>query len=261
MTISSSRLLKSGRLDSQPGVSSLNGGTPGDPTRCGAAAETCWRRGQEGNQVTIENEYTDVPAVSAREQRPTPVGRFHTWWRGDPLPSLPRLPGLLIAQTDDARLIGGLVGTDAAEVRERMRQGHQAWLARMAEDPIGWGWCAADELSIGELGIACPLPPGNRYLWDFATVAPWRGHGIYPRLLQTIVASDPRAERFWVGHDFANTASARGIANAGFHEVGVVYRQRDGRFELVPSGSLSRAAAAVALFGVPLAGRPSMRTA
>lgn len=187
-----------------------------------------------------------------------PVGRFHTWWRGDPLPLLPGLPTLSIAPADHERLVDGLGELDAREIRERLRRGHQPWLARIAGEVVGWGWCASEEASIGELGISCPIPPGNRYLWDFVTPPPWRGRGIYPRLLQTIVAHEAEAERFWLGHDLPNGSSARGIAKAGFHEVGVLCRQREGAFVLVPSGPRRLAAAASALFGLPVADPPSV---
>lgn len=142
-----------------------------------------------------------------------------------------------------------------------MARGHTPWSARIDGEPVGWGWCATREVSIGELDIAVPLPPGNRYLWDFFTVPAWRGRGIYPRLLRTIIEHEPEVARFWVGHDLGNLASARGITKAGFHEVGLLYHRQDGGFELVPSGPLERAVAASDLFAVPIAGRLPARSA
>jgi GNAT superfamily N-acetyltransferase len=182
-----------------------------------------------------------------------PVGRFHTVWREDVLTPLPALPGLSIAPAGDVSVAGALSSIDTGEIARRFAGGHRPWLARLAGEPVGWGWCAAEEFSIGELGISCSLPPGNRYLWDFFTVPHWRGRGIYPRLLQTIVARESDVERFWLGHDLDNVASARGIAKAGFREVGVLYRRQNGEFALVPSGPPQRAVAASALFGVPVA--------
>jgi len=190
-----------------------------------------------------------------------PVGRFHAWWRGDTLPALPPVPGLSIAATADTRLLSELSGTDQRELDARMACGHTPWSARIDGEPVGWGWCATREVSIGELGIAVPLPPGNRYLWDFFTVPTWRGRGVYPWLLQTIIEHEPEAARFWVGHDLGNLASARGITKAGFHEVGLLYHRQDGGFELVPSGPLERAAAASDLFAVPIAGHLPARSA
>ena len=182
-----------------------------------------------------------------------PVGRFHTWWLGDPLPVFAPWPALAMEPTDDVQEITRVTGIDALEVRRRMRRRHQPWLARIGGEPVGWGWCASAEAAIGELGIVRPLPGGNRYLWDFVTIPAWRGRGIYPRLLHAIVAGAPDAERFWLGHDLGNIASARGIAKAGFQEVGLLYRHPNHAFVLVPSGLPERAAAAVELFAVGLA--------
>jgi hypothetical protein len=184
-----------------------------------------------------------------------PVGRFHAWWRGDPLPLLPRPEGLSIEPTEDMQSLHDLSGTAAGELRTRPREGHQPWLARIAGEPVAWGWCATRNFTIGELDLSCALPTGNRYLWDFVTLPPWRGRNIYPSLLQAIIASEPDAARFWLGHDMPNVASARGIAKAGFQEVGVLYRKSAGGFALIPAGPRDRAEAAAALFGVSLYGR------
>jgi hypothetical protein len=180
-----------------------------------------------------------------------PLGRMHAWWGAGPLPALPPLPALTIAPCDDTELLGAVAGTDPSELERRVEQGHVAWVARLTEEPVASGWCATREFSIGELGVSCALPPRQRYLWDFFTIPPCRGFGIYPRLLQTIVASEPEVKRFWVGHDFDNVASARGIAKAGFREVGVLYRRPDGAFVFVPSDAPEVALEAAALLGVP----------
>jgi hypothetical protein len=197
------------------------------------------------------------PASLARPAS-DPVGLFHAWWRGDPLPARPPLLGLSIDQTGDVGLIADLAGTDPSPLRMRLAAGHRPWLARLAGTPIAVGWVAGREATIGELGLAFALPPGDRYLWDFLTLPAWRCRGVYTRLLQAIVAAEP-ADRFWVGHDRGNVASARGIVRAGFRTVGVVHRLPGGALCLVPAESteltelVERAAVAAALFGVPLA--------
>ena len=183
-----------------------------------------------------------------------PVGRFHCWWRGDPLPALPHLHGLSIERADNRALMTRPMGVEEDEAVARDSRGHQLWLARVGREPVGWGWCATAELDIGELGIVRVLPERNRYLWDFVTVPSWRGRRIYPRLLQAIVTCSPDADRFWIGHDQPNFASARGIARAGFTEVGMLYASDERGFELMPTASLPRIADASALFGVPIIG-------
>jgi hypothetical protein len=185
-----------------------------------------------------------------------PIGLFYAWWRDDALPALPVLPGLSTVPVDADELLAAFPALDRRQAIDRQEQGHRPWLARMACEPVAYGWSAARSAAIGELGITFQVPPGNRYLWDFVTLPPWRGRWIYPRLLQAIIAGELDADHFWIGHDFANGASARGILRAGFQTVGALYHQLDGAFGLVAApGHGDRAAAAVALFGVPLAGR------
>jgi GNAT superfamily N-acetyltransferase len=181
-----------------------------------------------------------------------PVGLFHTWWRGNPLPVFSDFPGLAIGQTDDVLLIATMSGIDVGLIWERFRRNHQPWLARVEGEPVAYGWSAAGDLSIGELGLAVELEPTSRYLWDFQTLPPWRGQGIYPRILQAMIDREATADRFWVGHDLDNIASAQGIAKAGFCQVGAVYRQADGGLALAPNGSIDHAAAACSQFGIRL---------
>ncbi len=208
------------------------------------------------NAVPSISDGTDAAERPNRlEPAGDPIGLFYTWWRGDPLPALPHLPGLVTEATDDERLVADLMCVEVAAIRERIRQGQRPWLARMAGEPAGYGWVAEHEAAIGELGLTFPLPPGNLYLWEFMTLPAWRGHGIYPALLQAILRHERRAERFWIGHDLPNVASGRGIAKAGFQVIGVVYRLSSGVLTFMPSGPGPRAEAAAALLNLPLEGR------
>jgi GNAT superfamily N-acetyltransferase len=115
---------------------------------------------------------------------------------------------------------------------------------------------------IGELGIKLQLASGERYLWDFVTLPDFRGQGIYAGMLQAILATEADAQRFWIGHDFGNVASARGILKAGFQPVNALYREADGRFVLYAYPEvegrptvLERAAAGAVVLGLSLAGQ------
>ena len=99
--------------------------------------------------------------------------------------------------------MASLMGLDAGAVRDRLQRGHRPWLARIGDEPVGWGWVAAREAEIPELGITFALLPGDRYLWDFMTLPAWRGHDVYPALLQAILVAEG-ATRFWIGHDRDN---------------------------------------------------------
>jgi hypothetical protein len=185
------------------------------------------------------------------------VGRFYGWWRGDSLPALPSIAGLTIDPARHQRLVADLMQTPPAALQTRMQQGNQPWLARIAGEPVGWGWVASAHVAIGEINLSFNLPPGNRYLWDFVTLPPWRGRGIYSRMLQAILSREA-AERFWVGHDQFNVASARGIVKAGFISVGTVYRLPNRALTLVPTRPMERAEAAAALLNISVA-RPNVK--
>lgn len=179
------------------------------------------------------------------------VGRFYAWWRGDPLPPLSPVPDVAMSPSSDEALVATVTGIEIEAVRERMDLGHRPWLARIGNEPAGWGWVASREAGIAELDIAITLPPGERYLWDFVTVPARRGRGLYSALLRTILTHEG-AERYWIGHDEGNTPSARGVAKAGFREVGAVLRTEDGQMTFVPKSPTDRAEAAAALLGLPV---------
>jgi GNAT superfamily N-acetyltransferase len=144
------------------------------------------------------------------------------------------------------------------EVCGRMEQGHRLYVARMGDEPVGYGWCATRGAEIGELDMRIRFPASERYLWDFATLPEWRGRGVYPRLLQAILADDADAEYFWIGHTPENVASRRGILRAGFTALGELRFLPGGGVGLEPDGDLGsdrlleRAAAGAAVLGVPL---------
>lgn len=182
------------------------------------------------------------------------LGYEYAWWRGDPLPVLTPNAQLQIAPSDQIALLAGLTGLAAAEVRHRLLEAHRPYVARMAGTPVAYGWVASATGGIRELNLSYQIGPRHRYLWDFATFPAWRGQGIYPRLLQAIVAAED-ADRFWIGHAADNHASARGMAKAGFQRYGALASWPDGRLTIVPHNDPQRAAVSPmgALLGLTLA--------
>lgn len=184
-----------------------------------------------------------------------PGGSWYTWWRGDSLAALSEPLGFRAEEVTEPERMAALTRLDVEEARERIASGHRACVALVHETPAGWGWSAAREARIGELGLVLRMPPGNRYLWSFETVPERRGQGIYPLLLQYILRWEvAEAERFWIGHEPGNAASARGILRAGFEHLGDILLLPDSEMRLVAaSGNAERVRAGAAILGAQVA--------
>lgn len=194
-----------------------------------------------------------VVGVAPQEQPGQPGGSWYGWWRGDPLPALPRLDGLVVEWVEDARLIAAIARLSEDEAHRRLAAGNRAYVARMHGLAVASGWSATRAVEIGELSLAFALPPGDHYLWAFATTPDWRGRGVYPRLLQAILRAEmDEAVRFWIGHEPGNIASARGIVKAGFTRAGDLFILADGSLALASAGPLERARDGADVLGVPL---------
>ena len=153
--------------------------------------------------------------------------------RSDPTPALDPLSGLVVAPEPDAAAMAALQQRDVAEMRARLDAGHRAYVARRDGEPAAWGWVATRTATIGELGSAFAIPAGERYLWNFVTLAAHRGLGIYPRLLDAIVRAESRdAERFWIAYAPENHASGAGIRRAGFVALAELSFAAEGRAAL-----------------------------
>ncbi|AHG93461.1 GCN5-related N-acetyltransferase (plasmid) [Gemmatirosa kalamazoonensis] len=166
--------------------------------------------------------------------------------RRDPVPSIEPLPGLLVRREDDAEFMASMQGRTPEEMTRRFAAGHRAYVAWHDGTPAAWGWVATRSAEIGELGSSFGIPSGERYLWNFVTLAAHRGLGIYPRLLDAIVRHESRdtsdaspAERFWIAYAPENHASGAGIRKAGFVSIAELSFDVAGRAALkglVPGG-------------------------
>jgi hypothetical protein len=176
-----------------------------------------------------------------------------TWWSTDPLPHLPVLPGFQAACASDDTALAQLNRLTVTEVRARQQDGHRPYLGFLNGIPVAYGWVATQEASIGELDLTFRQPPGNRYLWDFATLTGFQGRGIYPHLLLAILKQEMlEAERFWIIHAPENVPSGAGMEKAGLLPVGQLSFRPDGSVGLAPLGLHERAQAGAELLGLPL---------
>ena len=176
-----------------------------------------------------------------------------TWWRGDPLPELVPLTEFHATISQDISLLAELTKVDAGHIQERIAAANTPYVAYIGKEPVGYGWVANRTASIGELNLTFMLAPENRYLWDFVTLPMWRGRGVYPHLLQAILATqEQQGEHFWIIYAPENYASSTGIRKAGFVPVNELSFSVEGGAGLVSLTFDSRAQLGATLLGVPL---------
>ncbi len=137
--------------------------------------------------------------------------------RDEPTPRMSPLTGLEVRREQDAEVMAILQGRTESEMASRFAAGHRAYVATIDGMVTAWGWVATSSATIGELKASFVVSSADRYLWNFVTLAAFRGRGIYPRLINAIVAAESvEAERFWIAYAPENRASGTGIAKAGF---------------------------------------------
>lgn len=171
--------------------------------------------------------------------------------RQDSTPAKPALPGLAVHRESDPSTMARLQGRHLSEIENRFAAGHRAYVATVDGAPAAWGWVATATATIGELNASFTIPLADRYLWNFVTLPAFRGRGIYPRLLDTIVqAESVEAERFWIAYAPENHASGTGIEKAGFTLVADLSFDRSGR-PVVRDIRTDGGSAASRLLGLP----------
>src|SRR5688572_1916252 len=99
-----------------------------------------------------------------------------SWWQGDTLPILEPVGSLQVSRAK-IPVIAPLNGISVQEVLRRQREGHRCYVAWLHSVPVAYGWSATRGAAIGEIGCRLTLGAHDRYLWDFATAAAWRGRG------------------------------------------------------------------------------------
>jgi GNAT superfamily N-acetyltransferase len=177
-----------------------------------------------------------------------------TWWPGDALPALRGLDAFKVDRLATVEALSGLTGLCADEINKRIQGGNTCYIARLNGVPVAYGWVARSAADIGELELALHVDESNRYLWDFQTLPEWRGRGIYPLLLQAILAEEgTEGHRFWIIAAPENRASARGIEKAGFTPVAQLAFTRERGAGLLALGPCDeRGGAGAAMLRLPL---------
>jgi hypothetical protein len=114
------------------------------------------------------------------------------------------------------------------EVSKRLESGRQCYAGWVDGQVATYGWVSFGQEDIGELNLRIKLVPGEAYIWDCATLPAFREKLLYSALLAYILGQ-LRAQnlcRAWIGADYDNVPSQKGIARAGFQHVGDLIIQR-----------------------------------
>jgi ribosomal protein S18 acetylase RimI-like enzyme len=122
---------------------------------------------------------------------------------------------------EQARELVEAMGLASVEpLLQRFARGGQCYGAYVEEarQLAAYGWVSFQQETIGELGLTLRLREGTAYIWDCATLPPYRGRRLYPALLRFMAEALRRQgiRRLWIGADADNHASHRGIELAGF---------------------------------------------
>lgn len=119
-------------------------------------------------------------------------------------------------------------GAGPCEAQRRFAAGSRCFVARIEGDIAGYGWVSQGEECIGELERIIRLRPDEAYIWDCATLEPFRRLGVYSALLGYIATTLRREglRRLWIGASLQNRPSLKGFANAGFQPVVIILYAR-----------------------------------
>jgi GNAT superfamily N-acetyltransferase len=131
------------------------------------------------------------------------------------------------------------------EPKRRWRRGRVPYVAMVGTEVASYGWVTPEPEPMDDLGVSFTAPPGDVWLYDFATVPEFRGRRLYPALLRFIVSELKKQDlkRAWIGTEAGNVASQHGIRRAGFTlivESKYVGRPGHGPFENYPVPGISR---------------------
>ena len=161
--------------------------------------------------VSAENDprrHGTIWVLNLDKEMPAVIPRIHADFRR----VTPDLAPVLASSTGSLTL---------AEITKRLDNGRQCYAAWMDGQIAAYGWVSFKEEDIGELNLRIKLLPGEAYIWDCATLPAFREKLLYSALLIYILG-ELRAQnicRAWIGADYDNLASQKGMARAGFHHV------------------------------------------
>ncbi len=127
-----------------------------------------------------------------------------------------------LIQQEQVKTLAAAMGPGSLpEIEKRFAAGRKCYADWMGGEIASYGWVSYDEEMVGELNLRIRLVPGEAYIWDCATLPPYRNRHLYSALLSQVLheLKTQKISRVWIGADLDNLPSQRGIARAGFHHV------------------------------------------
>lgn len=110
---------------------------------------------------------------------------------------------------------------DEQEYKKRFEAQHLCFVLVKDKKVVAYGWGNSGNTHyLGELALKMEIKKPLWILYDYYTFPEHRGQGLYPLLLQQIVAANDKPKLIYVLKD--NTGSIRGIEKAGFNRLGQI---------------------------------------
>jgi ribosomal protein S18 acetylase RimI-like enzyme len=172
---------------------------------------------------------------------------------------LPKVRAILgEAHPEGADVLARAMGmSDVATVIERFGGGRRCFVAQVNGAIASYAWVSRGVERIGELERSFRLSLEEAYIWDCATLPPYRSQRLYCALLSFLATYLFREgiTRLWIGASASNLYSIRGFATAGFqHVLDLTYLRVLGIRQLwirpsgdIPPGTLARARVALSV--------------
>ncbi|HKD77062.1 MAG TPA: GNAT family N-acetyltransferase [Ktedonobacterales bacterium] len=127
-----------------------------------------------------------------------------------------------LGRLDAPHLAAAMHIDDITPITRRFDTGRRCIAALVNGDIAAYGWISQSGVEcIGELNQPFHIAVGEAYIWDCATLVPYRNQHLYRALLcyAVIMLRGEGIRRLWIGAMLRNLPSLRGMNAAGFQPV------------------------------------------
>ena len=162
--------------------------------------------------------------MASAENDPRRTGTIWAFDLDQPIPAINPAINATFSRVgiDSIMKLAAVMGPNTStEILKRLESGRRCYVAQVENRFVAYGWVSFDEEFIGELNLRLRLLPGEAYIWDCATLPAFQRKHLYSALLANILLdlNTDHLHRVWIGADFENVTSQKGIARAGFKHI------------------------------------------